>query len=91
MPVMLKSVRLIGGHHELNIAQIFSSPGVRGDSRNHCVPVLEILKLPGTFDCKLIVMPLLRPFNDPCFRTYGEFVAFFTQICEVSHRIKDIG
>jgi hypothetical protein len=42
----------------------------------------------------LIVMPLLRPFDEPRFQTYAEFVAFFTQICEVSstcHLIRGIG
>ncbi|KAH9970470.1 hypothetical protein BJV74DRAFT_867045 [Russula compacta] len=29
-----------------------------------------------------MVMPFLRPFNDPRFQTYGEFVAFFMQISE---------
>ena len=91
MRVMLKRVHVRGGQQGLKIAQMFSSPEVRGDPRNHCIPLLEILELPDTLDQKVIVMPFLRPFNDPCFRTYGEFVAFFTQICEVSHRIRDMG
>jgi hypothetical protein len=32
-----------------------------------------------------MVHPLLRPFYDPPLRTYGEFVTFFAQICEVRH------
>jgi hypothetical protein len=32
----------------------------------------------------LIVVPFLRPFDEPRFRTYAEFVDFFTQVCEVS-------
>jgi hypothetical protein len=28
---------------------------------------------------------LLRPFSDPPFQTYGEFVTFYSHICEVSH------
>ena len=82
--VILKNVPVRGGQQELKIAQMFSSPEVRGEPRNHCVPLLEILELPNAFDRRLIVMPLLRPFNEPRFRTYGEFVNFFTQICEVS-------
>jgi hypothetical protein len=91
MQVMPKRVDVKGGQQELKIAQIFSSPELRGDPRNHSVPWLDILELPDTLDQKLIVMPLLRPFHDPCFRTYGEFVAFFIQICEVSHVIRGIG
>ena len=86
--MMLKRVRVRRGQQESKIAQMFSSPEVRGDPRNHYVPLLEILELPDTLDQKLIVMPFLRPFDDPCFRTYGEFVAFFIQICEVSHLIE---
>jgi len=94
MQVMLKRVDVRGGQQELKIAQRFSSPEVRGEPHNHCVPLLEILKLPDTLDQKLIVMPTLRPFHSPHFQTFGEFVAFFTQICEVSstcHLIRGIG
>jgi len=44
----------------------------------------DIFELPDTLDEILIVMPFLRPFDQPRFQTYGEFVAFLTQICEVS-------
>ena len=91
MQVMLKRVDVRGGQQELKIAQMLSSPKFRDDPRNHSVPLLEILELPDTLDQKLIVMPILRPFDDPCFRTYGEFVAFFIQICEVSHLSRGTG
>ena len=45
---------------------------------------LDTFELPGTLDEKLIVMPLLRPFDSPRYQTYGEFVAFFAQISKVS-------
>jgi hypothetical protein len=32
----------------------------------------------------IIVMPLLRPFDDPPFDTIGEVVDFITQVAEVS-------
>jgi hypothetical protein len=83
--VMLKSVPARrGAQQELELARRFSSPDLRREPRNHCVPLLETLELPDTLDQKLMVMPFLRPFDKPNFRTYGEFVAFFTQICEVS-------
>ena len=71
-----------GGPHELRITQLFSSREVAQDPRNHCVPLLDTLEMPQNRQ-KLIVMPLLRPFNNPRFETFGEFVRFFTQICEV--------
>jgi hypothetical protein len=79
--VMLKNVP--AGEWELEITQYFSSPVVRSNPKNHCVPLLETLELPDTLDHKLMVMPYLRPFDNPQFRTYGEFVDFFTQISEV--------
>jgi hypothetical protein len=71
--------------NELLILRMFSSPGLRDDPNNHCVPLLNEINLSqnGYNSRKLLVMPLLRHFNNPRFQTYGEFVAFFTQICEV--------
>jgi len=68
---------------ELEISQLVSSPRLRHDTRNHCVPLLEVIGLPDAHDQKLMVMHLLRPFDQPRFQTFGEFVAFFTQICDV--------
>jgi hypothetical protein len=81
--VMLKKLFPEEGPHELRITQFFSSPEVARDPRNHCVPLLDVIEIPKTGQ-KLMVMPFLRPFNNPHFQTIGEFVAFFTQVCEVS-------
>ena len=80
--VMLKKIYPDEGPHELVITQLFSSRELARDPRNHCVPLLDVIEVPQNGQ-KLMVMPLLRPFNDPHFETFGEFVAFFTQICEV--------
>jgi hypothetical protein len=69
--------------NELEISQYLSSPGRTRESHNHCVPLLEILELPNVPEQKLLVMPFLRPFDNPVFQTFGEFVSFFTQICDV--------
>jgi serine/threonine protein kinase len=91
--VMLKKIYPEEGPHELVITQLFSSRELVRDPRNHCVPLLDIIEIPQNGQ-KLMVMPLLRPFNDPHFQTFGEFVAFFTQICEVrsfhTHRHESI-
>jgi len=78
--VMLKRVSTA---RELGISQLVSSPLLRHDPRNHCVPLLEVIGPPDAHDQTLVVMPLLRPFDQPRFQTFGEFVAFFTQICGV--------
>jgi hypothetical protein len=80
--VMLKKVFPEEGPHELIITQLFSSREFARDPRNHCVPLLDILETQN--GQKLMVMPFLRPFNNPRFQTFGEFVAFFAQICEVN-------
>jgi serine/threonine protein kinase len=81
LPVMLKRVLPEEGPYELSISRRFSSVELVGDRRNHCVPLLDVIELDGH---RLMVFPLLRPFNRPRFQTFGEFVAFFTQICEVA-------
>ena len=68
---------------ELEITQLLSSPGLRLEPHNHCVPLLDVIELPSALDQKLMVMPFLRPFNKPRFQTFGEFVSFFAQICDV--------
>jgi len=81
--IMLKKVLHEEAPYELQIAQLFSSPEVAQNPRNHCVPLLDVIEVPNSGQ-KLMVMPFLRPFNNPRFQTFGEFVAFFTQTCEVS-------
>jgi len=87
--VMLKKVLPEEGPHELLITQLFSSPGLKGNPKNHCVPLLDVVDLSHIRPDgrKLMVMPLLRPFKNPPFQTYGEFVAFFMQICEVGSKV----
>ena len=82
-PVMLKRLLPEEGPYELEINQFFSSSELADNPRNHCAPLLDLIELQGTDYHKIMVFPLLRPFNSPRFQTVGEFVAFFTQICEV--------
>jgi hypothetical protein len=82
-PVMLKKALPADGPHELNINRLFSSPEHSRSHDNHCATLLEVIELSAHFGSqKLMVFPLLRPFNQPRFQTFGEFAAFFTQICE---------
>jgi hypothetical protein len=83
--IILKTVLPEESPHELLITQLFSSPGLKGDPKNHCVPLLDLIYLSRTSPDgrKLMVIPFLHPFKDPRSQTYGEFVAFFSQISEV--------
>jgi hypothetical protein len=81
-PVMLKKVPLREGPYELQINKLFSTEPVYLDPRNHCVHLLDVIELPN--DPPILVQPLLRPFYKPPLQTFGEFITFFAQICEVS-------
>lgn len=85
LQVLLKVIFPAEGHHELMINNIFSSPELATMPDNHCTPLLDVIELqvPRPEPQKLLVFALLRPFDQPQFQTFGEFVAFFTQICQV--------
>ncbi|KAF8889897.1 kinase-like domain-containing protein [Infundibulicybe gibba] len=80
--VMLKKVTTSQHPNEVEIGQLFSSEPHLSDSRNHCVPTYDILKIPGDDDNVLIVMPHLTVAYAPEFSTIGETVEFFRQIFE---------
>jgi hypothetical protein len=80
-PVMLKRLPSEEGPYELEINRLFSTVPLSSSPRNRCVQLLDVIQLPN--EDPITVHPLLRPFYDPPLRTYGEFVTFFTQICEV--------
>ncbi|KAI0669473.1 kinase-like domain-containing protein [Trametes maxima] len=64
---------------ELQIAQFFTT--IR-DPMNHCVPVREILLDPHDPNSALMVMPFLRPCNNPAFSTIGDVIEFVNQTLE---------
>jgi hypothetical protein len=66
------------------IGQFLSSPELIKDPRNHSIPIYDVLPSPHEPDMNLILMPLLRPIDDPPFDTIGEVVDFITQVAEVS-------
>ncbi|KAI9444377.1 hypothetical protein BJY52DRAFT_1216726 [Lactarius psammicola] len=68
------------GPYELQINKLFSTEPLASDPRNRCARLLAVIQLPD--EDPIMVHPLLRPFDDPPLRTYGEFVTFFAQICE---------
>ena len=82
-PVMLKRLPSEEGPYELQINKLFSTEPLSSDRRNRCARLLDVIRLPN--EDPIMVHPLLRPFDDPPLRTYGEFVAFFAQICKVRH------
>ena len=76
---------------EEDIARYLSSDPLSKDSRNHCVPLLDVLHPPlkdGDRDLRILVMPFLRPFDSPIFDTFGEAIECIRQLFEVrSHTL----
>ncbi|KAF9807924.1 hypothetical protein IEO21_08019 [Rhodonia placenta] len=81
---------------EIAIATFVSSLDLLDDPSNHCVKLLEVLPDPLHADRSLMIMPYLRPFDDPEFGAIGEVVDFVKQTLEgicflhkhrIAHRI----
>lgn len=67
---------------EVAIATFVSSLDLLDDPSNHCVKLLEVLPDPLHADRSLMIMPYLRPFDDPEFGAIGEVVDFVKQTLE---------
>ncbi|RPD57825.1 hypothetical protein L226DRAFT_494930 [Lentinus tigrinus ALCF2SS1-7] len=75
--VAIKSIP--AGSREVEIAQFLTS---LRHPENHCVPVLDVIPdslYPGR---SLLVMPYLRPFNDPELAIVGDVIDFVSQMLE---------
>ncbi|KAJ7265002.1 kinase-like domain-containing protein [Mycena haematopus] len=70
--VVMKRIQLRAPSEELDLAVWLSAEPQRSDPTNHCVPILRAI----------IVVPLLRQYDEPRFDTVGEVVEFFKQIFE---------
>lgn len=81
--VTLKHIDMKYHPHEVDIGRYFSSGPLVLDPKNHCVPIHESLDIPDSPNDVILVMPLLRPYDDPRLKTVGEAVEFFRQIFEV--------
>lgn len=80
---MLKRINDTTHPYELEVIRLLSSEPLASHPRNHSVPLYDVLDIPGEEHGHIIVMPLLRAFNDPQFQTIGESVEFIHQVFEV--------
>ncbi|KAJ3890949.1 hypothetical protein GG344DRAFT_48399 [Lentinula edodes] len=80
-PVMLKAISRIIHPQEVEIGLYFSNEVIASDPRNHCVPIYDVFPVPDS-EMDVIVMPVLRPFDNPQFDTIGEVIAFIQQLFE---------
>ncbi|KAH9937748.1 kinase-like domain-containing protein [Amylocystis lapponica] len=80
--VMLKRTSRLTHPHEVEISQMFSSPELASEPRNHCVPVYDVIQTTDDENTSILVLPLLRGYNDPSLYTVGEVIEFLHQIFE---------
>lgn len=78
---MIKSVS--ASDNEIPIARLLSRRELQDDPANHCIPILDVVNDPLEPAKAMMIMPYLRPFDDPDFRTIGEVVDFISQTLEV--------
>ncbi len=71
---------------ELTIGTFLTSRERSLDSRNHCIPILRTLPIPDREGEVIIVMPYLRAWYDPRFKTIGEGTQLFKEMLEVRYR-----
>ena len=88
--VMLKKISTETHPHEAEIGRMLSTPQMLADPRNHCIPLYDVLQVPGDEDIQLLVMPFLRGWNDPPLDTVGETVEFLRQMLEVIRSFEHI-
>ncbi|KAJ3551154.1 hypothetical protein NM688_g4882 [Phlebia brevispora] len=93
--VMLKRITDATHPHELELTRYFSTEPIASHPRNHCIRLLEVFDVPDETGVHIMVLPLLRSFNSPSFKTVGEAVDCFSQVfeavqfmhqCNVAHR-----
>ncbi|KAF9481587.1 hypothetical protein BDN70DRAFT_803046, partial [Pholiota conissans] len=80
-PKMLKKIlRHAIDSDEKRIALYLCSPELASDPENHCVPIDEVLSIPGDDVYEILVMPRLAQFDFPRFDTLGEIMDFFREV-----------
>ncbi|KAI0040837.1 hypothetical protein FA95DRAFT_1502249, partial [Auriscalpium vulgare] len=87
--VTIKRIHVNAASEEVDVYQRMVSEPISSDPRNRTAPLLDVLQVPDGSGERLLVMPLLRPFANPEFETFGEAIAFFTQIFEAIQLMHD--
>lgn len=80
---MLKRISKVKHPTEIEITRYFSTEPIASHPRNHSVPLYEVLDVPGDDESVILVLPLLRPYDNPPMNSVGEAVEFLRQIFEV--------
>ncbi|KAI0744024.1 hypothetical protein C8Q80DRAFT_874893 [Daedaleopsis nitida] len=89
--VTLKKVRNSANSHEEELLRFFSQQPMASDSRNHAVPLYDVLHYPEDDDVVFFVMPYLVPIREVKFFTIREAVECFRQLIEGLQYMHDYG
>ena len=79
--------RVERGSKEVEIAQMLSTRESLNEEDNHTVPILDYFDDKEDKVVGFLVMPFLRPFDDPEFSFVSEVVDFVHQTLHVSHSV----
>ncbi|KAG2047305.1 hypothetical protein BDR06DRAFT_921871 [Suillus hirtellus] len=79
--VVLKRIQPSLHPYEIEVGRFLASEPLR-QRENHCVEMLDVLQVPNEADETILVLPLLRPFDNPPFETIGEIIDFTLQVFE---------
>ncbi|KAG8957995.1 hypothetical protein FRC03_009551 [Tulasnella sp. 419] len=72
---------------EFKITKLLSSEPLRNETRNHSVPLLDVLDDPLADARRIVVLPLFRDSRSPPFASIGDCIEFVNQTLEVSNDI----
>lgn len=81
--LVAKMLRIASSGEEIKIAQMLSEPERRQDAHNHAVPIVDYFLDDTDPEIAFLVMPLLRPFDDPPFASVDEVLDCIRQLLEV--------
>lgn len=81
--VSLKMINPSKHPFQVEIASYCSSEDLASDIQNHCVPLYEVLTVPNITDTVILVMPLLRRWDEPHFATVADGMDFAKQLLQV--------
>ena len=69
---------------EIKIGRYLAADNLRADTRNHCVPLLDVLEHEADPENVILVLPLLRRVDEPVPASITEFLDLVDQTLEVS-------
>ncbi|RXW11613.1 hypothetical protein EST38_g14242 [Candolleomyces aberdarensis] len=81
--VVLKHIDHAKFPREIEVMKFLSEEPLASDPRNHSVRPIEILQPPNEENASIVVIPLLRYYDDPPFDTIGEALDFILQFLTV--------